>query len=178
MTDTTQTIEIENSPLKMLGLAAAGVVFVALGIAMVRGYIDGPVPDAFVSFIGWASIVFFGPCTLVILWRLVRQRGPVVTIAPQGIRDIRVAAGFIPWKAVGKISTWSFQKQKAMVLAVEPGAESKLPLTRMARTTRDMNRALGADGLCVTASGLKTDYDTLLATSNAYWQTHRGSSQP
>jgi hypothetical protein len=60
-----------------------------------------------------------------------------------------------------------------MVLAVDPAAERGFVLTRMARMTRDMNRSLGADGLCVTASGIKIDYDTLLATSMAYWEAHR-----
>jgi hypothetical protein len=175
MIDTTRTIEIENSPLKMVLLALVGILFVVLGIAFVQGWIDGPAPDAVVRLVGWASIVFFGFCTIVIVWRLFTQRGPVVTITPQGIRDIRIVGDFIPWKAVRSISTWSFQRQKCMVLAVEPAVEHKLPLTRMARMTRDMNRELGADGLCVAGAGLKMDYDTLLATSTAYWQAARGS---
>jgi hypothetical protein len=40
----------------------------------------------------------------------------------------------------------------------------------IARWTRGANRALGADGLCVTAQGLKIDYPALLATCMDYWR--------
>ena len=106
---------------------------VVLGIAFVRGIFDETTPHGFSLFIGWASILFFGFCTIVALWRLVTQRGPVVTITPQGIRDIRIVEDFIPWAAIRNISTWEFQRQKAMVLAVDPAVERKLPLTVMAR---------------------------------------------
>ena len=66
-------------------------------------------------------MVFFSLCTIVGLWRLIAARGPVVTISPDGIRDTRVAAEFIPWNAVTAISTWKFRGQEAMVLAVLAG---------------------------------------------------------
>jgi hypothetical protein len=55
-----------------------------------------------------------------------------------------------------------------MVLDVDPAFESRLTLTAIARWTRGPNRATGADGLCITALGLKIDYDTLLTTATAY----------
>jgi hypothetical protein len=97
----------------------------------------------------------------------------VITISPEGIRDTRIATALIPWSAVSNISTWEFSNQKAMVLAIPPGVEDQLGLTRMARVTRDANCALGADGLCVTAAGVKIDYDTLLQTSLDYWHAKR-----
>ena len=108
------------------------------------------------------------------LWRLVLQRGPVITITPDGIRDTRVAAELIPWRAVQDISTWQYHRQKVMVLAVDPAVESRLTLTRLARWTRSANRALGADGLCIVSNELKISYASLLETSVAYAEAARG----
>jgi hypothetical protein len=57
-----------------------------------------------------------------------------------------------------------------MVLAVDPEVESKLRLTRTAAWTRGANRALGADGLCITTNGLGISHDKLLKTAMAYAQ--------
>jgi hypothetical protein len=40
--------------------------------------------------------------------------------------------------------------------------EGSIQMTRMARFTRGPNKSLGADGLCVTAAGLKISHDKLL----------------
>jgi hypothetical protein len=67
----------------------------------------------------------------------------------------------------------SYRRQKIIVLVVEPATEASLALTPIVRWTRDANRALGADGLCIAAQGLKIDHDTLLATITAYAQAAR-----
>jgi hypothetical protein len=131
----------------------------------------------FMRLVGWTGIVFFGLCTLIAAWRFIAQRGPVITISPDGIRDIRVAADVIPWRAVRHISTWSYERQSAMILAVDPAIEAGLSLSTIARWSRGANTALGANGLAVTAGGVKIGYDALLATSVAYWQAHRHGIQ-
>ena len=166
--DTSRTIEIESSPLKLLMLVGVGVLLTATSAAIAFNWLPGtPVAPLGRAF-GWFGLVFFAACTAVALWRLFTARGPVITISPHGIRDTRIAADVIPWSATTGISTWEFKRQKVMVLAVEPAVERKLALTRMARWTRDANRALGADGLCITAQGVKIDHQTLLSTSLAY----------
>ncbi|HUI95625.1 MAG TPA: STM3941 family protein [Xanthobacteraceae bacterium] len=171
--DTHRAVEIEASPIRMLGFAALGLLMTALSAAIaVRAFPNVP-PDSFAEFVGYAATVFFGSATLLVVWRAVTTHGPVVTITGEGIRDIRVAAEFIPWSAVSGIATWEYRRQRVMVLAVDPAAEAGLTLTRLTRWTRGANRALGADGLCVTAQGLKIGFDDLLATSLVYaraWQ--------
>jgi hypothetical protein len=131
-------------------------------------------PGSLVEFAGYAGTVFFGASTVLAVWRTFTTHGPVVTITQEGIRDVRVAAEFIPWGAVSDLKVWESNGQRTMVLAVDPAVEDRLGLTRIARWTRRANRALGADGLCVTAQGLKIGFDELLATSLAYaraWQS-------
>lgn len=172
-TDTTGTLEIAGSPAKLMLLLAAGVLMTLLSAAVAFQWIEDDVlPKAVALIAGYVGAVFFSLCTLVIAWRLVKTRGPVVTISPEGVRDVRVAAGVIPWRAVQSIGTWEFAGQKVMVVAVDPAVEKALGLTMIAAWSRGPNRALGADGLAITAQGLKIDYGTLLATCQEYWQAH------
>ncbi len=170
-TDTSRTLQIAGSPGKLIGLVAIGVVMTAASVAVAI------VPEMGAGLVGtvvgWVGAVFFGLCTIVALGRLLRAREPVLTISPQGIRDTRIAEDVIPWTAITKISTWGAFNQKAMVLAVDPATEAKLHLTAMARSTRGANRALGADGLCIVAAGLKIDFPSLLETSVDYWTAAR-----
>jgi hypothetical protein len=144
--DSPQVIEIEGSPAKLLGLLGLGVLMTALSAAVAIPLLPGFRPNAFHQFVGYFGAVFFGACTVTIAWRLITAGGPVVTITPQGIRDTRVAAEFIPWGAIRKIHTWQFSGQKMMVLAIDPAIERQLTLTKAARWSRGANRALGADG--------------------------------
>jgi hypothetical protein len=169
-----RTIEIKGAPLKLLALTVGSVLAVALCASVAFGYLEGRKANSFIQLVGWFGVAFFSLCAVIGLFRLLRSNQIFVTIAPQGIRDIRIAPEFIPWPAIRGISTWEQHRQKVMVLAVDPAVERRLTLTRVARWTRSANAKLGADGLCVAATGLKTDYDTLLATSIAYARAHGG----
>ncbi len=61
-----------------------------------------------------------------------------------------------------------------MVLDVDPAVEAALLLSRIARWSRAANKQLGADGLCVTAQGLKMGYDELLMTTSVYAEAAHG----
>jgi hypothetical protein len=65
-----------------------------------------------------------------------------------------------------------------MVLMVDPAVEAGLHLTRMARWSRNANRALGADGLCVGSNDLKIGFDRLLSTSLAFARASPSSRAP
>src|SRR5262245_40416768 len=165
--EASRVVEISGSPWKVLGLSVLGVMMTALSAAIALRLFPGMRVDTYHELMGYAGAVFFGFCTAVGVWRLLTTSGPVVTITPEGIRDTRIAREFIPWSAIKRISTWEYRGQRVMVLAVDPEVERRLTLTAIARWSRGANRALGADGLCVTAQGLRIDYDTLLATSVA-----------
>jgi hypothetical protein len=177
--DMRRGVEIEASPVRMLGLAALGLLMTALSAAIALRVFPNVPPDTFVEFCGYAGTMFFAACTLLILWRAFTTHGPVVTITWEGIRDSRIAAELIPWSAINDIAIWEYRRQRVIVLAVDPAVEAGLTLTRMVRWTRGANRALGADGLCVTAQGLKIGFDELFATTMAYARAwHSGAAAP
>jgi hypothetical protein len=155
------TIEIEGSPAKLLGLVGLGVIMTTASGAIVLGFIPN-VEGSFVEFIGWVGLLFFGACMLIGLWRLFTFSKTVVTLLPEGLLDTRVAQRPIPWSAMEDIGVWSSNGQKIIVIAVPLEVEQGLGLTRMVKMTRSANAKLGADGLCIASTGLKIAHDKLL----------------
>jgi hypothetical protein len=166
--DTTRTIEVRQSPWRIAGIILIGIGFVATSVFIL------PAHGIFGWVIGWTGVAFFGLLTLIAAWRMVTLLGPVVTISPMGVKDVRVAANLIPWSAIRNVTTWGAYNQPAIVLAVDPAYERTLKLTRMTRLTRRMNAAVGADGLCIASQGLKMGHSALFETITAYWQRAHG----
>jgi hypothetical protein len=173
--DPKQTREIPAAPLKLLLLLLGAVAFVLGSYFMTSATVDTDRHSAEkVQLIGYLGLAFFGPCALLIAWRLLTQRGPVITLSPQGFRDVRVSHDVVPWRAIASIGTWTHSGQRIMVLGMKSGEEEKLKLTRIARMSRGANARLGADGLAITAQGTKINHDDLIATTTAYVQAHGG----
>jgi hypothetical protein len=167
------TIEIKGSPAKLLGLFAIGIVMTGLSGMIAFGAI--PVrAGSYAQFMGWVGLLFFGLCTLVAASRLLRASNTVVTLSPEGLLDTRLSERPIPWSAIQDIGVWTMQGQKVIVLPVPPDVESGLGLSRIASWSRGANKKLGADGLCVMASGLKISHDGLLAQITARVDAARG----
>ncbi|PCC68886.1 hypothetical protein SAMN02745121_07584 [Nannocystis exedens] len=169
--DTSRTLELLHSPLKMFGVLAAGLVMTSLSLLLVVPIVPELAGDPVVRGLGIVGALFFGSCSVVVLRQWFTPEA-VITISPAGLRDVRVARAFIPWPAIERLSTWTFNGQSFLVIAVAPEVERRLPLTRTARWTRGPNRKLGADGLCVSAHGLKVDFATLAALVHAYAATY------
>ena len=174
-TDTSGTIEFHASPTRQLTLLAFSGMSLVLALALALNLIPNVPSDPVAVSSGYFGIVFFGFCAGVAIWRLWSQRGPIVTMSPAGLRDVRVTAEPIPWNAVKGISTWQMQRQMVLVVAVDPAVEARLTLTRVAQWMRTANRRLGADGLVVSAHGLKVGYPTLFYTSRDFWEAWRNT---
>lgn len=167
--DTGNTMEIGASPIKMVLMALGGLAFVVGGFYMSQastGTSRHSVES--VHFWGYASMAFFGAITALTVWRLVTQRGTVITLSPEGFRDIRVSADIVPWQAVASLKTWQSSGQNIMVIELHPGEEAKLKLTAIARMSRGANTKLGADGLSVAAQGTKIGHEALMEATIAY----------
>ena len=173
MNTSNEIVEIKGSPAKLIGLFALGILMTGLSAMIAFGYI--PVTaGSLKQFMGWVGLLFFGACTLLIASRLMRASSTVVTLSPEGLLDTRVAARPIPWSAIQDVGVWTMQGQKVIVLPVPPETEATLGLTRIASWSRGANKKLGADGLCVMASGLKISHDALLAQILARMEAARG----
>lgn len=173
--DTTSSIEFHASPTRLLTLLAFSAMSTAIAAALAfRLFPNTPDDPAMVS-AGYSGLVFFTFCAAVAIWRLYAQRGPIVIVAPAGLRDVRVAAEPIPWRAIKSISIAQMQRQTVLLIAIDPADEARLGLTRVARWMRGANRAHGVDGLVVSAHGLKVGYPTLFYTCRDYWEAWRST---
>ena len=168
--DTNKTLEIAASPGRMfLGGGLVGLAFVSVGWFMSQA-IEGMGHHSAVKvvFVGWVALIFSGPITILIFWRLFTQRGTVVTLSPQGLRYIRVSPDTISWPAIARLFIWSQTGTNIMIAALKPGEEAKLKLTAIARMTCGANAKLGADGLAIAAQGLKIKHPAPIAAATAY----------
>jgi hypothetical protein len=166
--DTSRAVEIEASVLKLIGISVGGLVLAALSVAIALHAFPNIQSGSSTEFYAYLGAPFFGAVTFLALWRALTSRGPVVTITREGIRDTRVATEYIPWSAIKDIGVWKHHRQRVLVLDVDPVVEAGLGLTRVVRWSRSANRALGVEGLCVTAVGLKIGFDELQATILAF----------
>jgi len=174
-TDTTRTIEFHASSARQLTLLTFSAMSTAIAAALAFRLFPNLPNDPTAVSAGYSGIVFFAFCAGVAIWRLWAQRGAVVTLSPAGLRDVRVAAEPIPWRAIKSISTWQMQRQMVLLVAIDPADEARLTLTRLARWTRNAHRKLGADGLIVSAHGLKVGYPTLFYTCRDFWEAWRNA---
>lgn len=162
------TVEIGTSPGQTVRLTLLSALMTAASAAL------AVLGEGVVAVVGWVGALFFGFCGLVWVRRALVQRGAVVTISPEGFRDVRVARETVPWADVLEISTWTHSGQHVLVLRVADDVWDRLTLTTIARSSRRANRALGADGLAVTAQGLRTSYPELfqltVEAASAAWQ--------
>ena len=163
--DTSLTRNFRHTPGKMALLLLGCLAFVVIGLITGRSLDQSGDSRAWKAYL---SAVFFGLLAIGVLWRTIAQRGTIVTLSPDGISDKRLASKTIPWDVVEDVFIWTNRGQRVMVLQVAPEVEGTLGLTRIAKMTRKTNAALGADGLCVTATGLDVRHDDLLAMTIAY----------
>jgi hypothetical protein len=171
--DTSRTMEIQSSPLRLLLIGVGGLAMAALSLGMAREYAG---TGSFRELVGWVGAVFFGIVFVFAIWRGARATGPVVTLSPQGFRDTRISSEVIPWTLVQRISTWQYRGTKIIVIKVPDNVWQDFPLSRIARWSRSANVSLGADGLAIATVELKVKFDELMEMMTAYAQAYSGKA--
>ncbi|MEL7542241.1 MAG: STM3941 family protein [Pseudomonadota bacterium] len=162
------TIEISASLPRMAMMVAGCAGFIAIGLVLLS------VADWLAWIIGLSVIIFFGLIATVSVWRLFTLRGNVVTLAPEGFRDIRIAPQIVRWSEIEDVGTWRSPSQKVMILKVDGDTWKRLTLTPLAQRSRTGNIMLGADGLPVATAELKVVYENLYEDTMRYWKAYRG----
>ena len=160
-----------------MALVVLGVFMTGISLAIALGLFGELRAGDFMIYIAWFGVAFFGLALFGAIRSMMTMNGVVVTLSPQGIRDIRISKEPIPWADIRDITTWSYRTQKLMVLKVDADTRKRLGFGAMARWGNRMSRMLGADGMCITAQGLKIRYRDLFDTSMAYWQAHSGRTE-
>lgn len=155
-----ERLVIRLSPVKSFGLGILSVAMTIICGVIALGFL-GHTAGEFVVFIAWIGVFFFGAATFLWLRQGGASRKLAITLDRDGLHDPRVSRLPIPWAAIEDVYSWSMNFQNIMVIQVPREIEAAIGLTRIARITREMNARLGADGLCIAASGLQIGYDDL-----------------
>lgn len=112
---------------------------------------------------GWAAILFFGLCTLILLFNLKSSQLGLL-ISDTGITDYSspIAAGFIPWSDVLDLQVIELEKQRLMLVLVK---DSDRYIERQTNAFKKqlmaMNDKYYGTPIHISANGLKIKFEEL-----------------
>ncbi len=158
MTDTSQTYEFKQSPLKMVMLGVLSLLMAAIGVFVISiGDTD------FKRIIGAITAVLFLLLAVLIFWRGFSVSGPTLSVSPEGLLDVRIAKRPVPWSAISSVSGLKVSSQRMVHVGVSRQVFDTLEPTRIAKMSWSANRSLvGADGIAITTQGLGVKQQDLL----------------
>ena len=168
--DTTKVHEIRQDDIVMFYSVLGCVAITALSGWLMLAPEEGYRAQRLVA-VGVISAIGFGGFAVMGIMRLLGRKRPIITISPDGIRDIRVSHDTVPWSGVAALGEWRMQGHRAVELTLEPEADlatKRLPFEAM---LRGVSR-LGPHGVAFSAGGLLITYDDLRALIEAYYRKY------
>ena len=174
--------EAHYSSGRLIGIAAIGLGFVALGARMVGLYGSLPVADGsgpaaaladllgiseatIVHVIGGAGLLM-GLLVLPAVFKLSRHKGPVMIINADGIYWHRWADKPIPWSNVETIKPYQIHSQKLVAITLKD--RDLIPQRAPRKAVSTANRAMGYGDFSLTLQGTDGKYQALLDTLAHY----------
>jgi hypothetical protein len=172
------TLVVPVSKTKIILLLVPGVAFVALGIWILsHDPSDIAVRDryspAYVFGLGVGTVLIFGACLLVGLWRLFSNK-PRLVLDSDGVRLFGMwSATFVPWQDVVGLSVYTAHSNKFLVLHL---ADPESFLESGSRLQRWLGRA--SIGLCgspiaIASSSVKLSFGEMQSLFEKYLRRYR-----
>jgi hypothetical protein len=172
--DVTRTIQYRRSPIRVIGLALGGLG-ATLALIFAWPMLPFVTPGSFHQFLGWTGALLFGAYSLSFASALLDMAQPVVTIAPEGFRDRRIAPEFIAWSSVEKLSVWDSPGiTVAFVVTISDAEWRRLSVTLKARWDRFSARLVKLDGLWIVTNDLNVKFDDIFQIVAVYAKAHGG----
>jgi hypothetical protein len=157
---------VRSSSWQLLKLLAISVGFVLLGMAFVTypGAFDivGP---GFVTFIGWASIAFFGLGIVIFTAQLI-QRKPEFIIDRAGITYPKLSENRIPWSDIADIAESGVIGTQFVTLKLVTPDRLKIGAAKSMMT--DLNRTLTGGELSIPLSSADKSLDQVMAAVDRF----------
>ena len=166
--DTPDEVEIGYSSPRMLPLVALAATMTLLSASVAFDWFGDGDLDRYHALAGYVGLIVFGAATCRLIWLLLAARGPVLLIGRYGIRDLRVANEFILWDSIADVSTCECRRRKFIVLKITPALEQQLFISKARQAMLHANRAMGLDGIAISAGGLTADFGSLFDACTAY----------
>jgi hypothetical protein len=150
-------------------LICLGFVTLGLLLAGVIGEVPDPdtssrrgrgIPPELLPYFGWFCAALFGMGVPVIIRRFF-DHDVQVAIGESGIRVLRWSEATIPWSEIQRVSVWSYQRQKHIILhLVRPEA---FPGRGIAARLARANRMLTGGDIAITLVGTDGSFDDAMA---------------
>ncbi len=142
---------------------------------MASGLIDG---SSSTRVIGGVLFVALGLLTIAGLYMALTQRGVLVTLSPEGIRDIRLAPEVIPWSQVHglrsmDVRVFGFAATRYIAVDINRDFVQRLALRRGARVTDDTAAPPGSVTLDLQTFALSMPHDEVVTLAETHWQQAR-----
>lgn len=180
---TGQRIEIPLSKSKIVLMLIGALMFVAIGLWFIinppkieNTYWGNPTK---IAIAGYASIIFFGLCGLVLMRKLPDNK-PGLIIDDTGITDNSsgLSAGHILWADIENISVLEIHKQRLLMLEVNnPQDYIDRQNSLFKRKGMALNYKMYGTPLSITSHGLKIPFQELLALVTKRFQERRTNAQ-
>ncbi len=147
------------------GSRVSQVVFIVLSILTTFGFwlvfraSEGIVDFAINGFV----VLILGMGTYLMIDQYRPRSGPVVTLSPEGIRDVRVAPEVIPWSAVQMIQPQRNIGSRSLVLTVDAGTVERIG-GKLEPPPPGVSRPPGPEMIQINGAGLKVKFSALSET--------------
>lgn len=164
-------MSIDISVSKSLGLLIIGLIFIALGIWLIKGGAFEERGQASI-YVGWLVTVLFGIRSFQIFIGLTFGEKSPFVISSTGLRDARMFSGEISWSAISSISTCKQWGSSTVWLDVEKKCLSNLKLRPLARLLRMTNLSFGFGGLHMSSNELDISFKEFQARIVKYATVH------
>ena len=116
--------------------------------------------DTVILSVGWFSVLFFGLCAVAALKRLFDPREQL-EIGSHGVRWFPWSDHLIPWTEITDVTTWSFKRQKAIVLHLRK--PSQYPGRRFAATFAGADRTLTGGDIAISLTGTDRNFEEAMS---------------
>jgi len=170
--DPNETLRFERSMGRTLLLLSLSLPFVGLGYVLTTGIFDAPGSEGDGRILGIICMVFFGGLGLYGAIRLLLKPDLAIEIGPEGIRDERISADWLPWAHITGISTWRSRGSSFIMLDLDETFEANLKQSNFYKLYRFANMLVGARGHCLNPMGFGVSHRNLHAILLAYADTH------
>ena len=152
--------EARNSRWRLALLALLALGFVAAGLWLIGAFGPDHPTGVKATVFGWLSILFFGACGIVVLFRM-RDTDVVLRVDAHGIWWKQLSDSIIPWHEIAEVGIVTMHRQKMLGLMVADPARYR-GRTLQGRLS-GANQALTGYPICLTVTGTDRAFAELVA---------------
>lgn len=117
---------------------------------------------------GLVGAIGFGSFALLGIARLLTERGPAITLSPQGLKVPIISPDLVPWSGILAVNEWRFNRHRGIELTLDPMINVAIKRAPIVRVLGGMS-GFKPNTLVVSAVGTLTTHDELSTLVEAYF---------